>query len=65
MNIIRLIALSGLLLGLCACASNPPGARSPEAMGGSERIESAQVQVGYGQSGTPDYRQIISDPGPF
>ncbi len=64
MNIIRLLA-GAVLLVLAGCAAPRGAAAWTAPAGGSEQIESAQVQVGHGQVGTPDYGEVLSDPGPF
>lgn len=64
MKIISCVA-AALLLGICGCASHRGGAPLTASAGGAQQIESAQVQVGHGQSGTTDYQTVISNPGPF
>ncbi len=64
MNTIR-IFLSAVLVVVAGCASNPGGRAAVAPAGGSEQIESAQVDIGQGVSGLDDYEEMLSNPGPF
>ncbi len=73
MRFATLIAGAALLVAASGCQSPPIAQSNPEmSVGGSEGetgggYEGALggVTYGHGESGIVDYRQVLSDPGPF
>jgi hypothetical protein len=63
--IITRMLFAVLLLAVAGCASSRGGRVAAEPAGGSEQIESGQVNVGHGESGIVNYEDVLSDPGPF
>jgi len=65
MRISLLLLTLGLWLGCSACQSGRSGASALAPVGGGSGMEDNATGYGHGESGTMDYQQKLSDPGPF